>query len=147
MKNRHTEDAFLSELGKNRITRQRKTILSAICEANGTNAHMDANDLYLKVKERDKKISLSTVYRTLAVFTWQGLVRQLVLGTGRRFYEVSRLVESHHFVCLTCGGIFDLNPVLNKDERLLWQKEVEVVAVQVTNQGLLRRMPCKGGGG
>lgn len=135
MNDRHIEDAFSSGLGKNRISRQRKTILSAICEANGTNAHMDANDLYLKVKERDKKISLSTVYRALAVFTRQGLVRQLVLGTGRRFYELARPVESHHFVCLTCGAIFDLKPVLNEEERLLWQKEVEVVAVQVTTKG------------
>jgi len=135
LNNRHTEGAFTRALAKNRMTRQRKAILSAICDTDGTGAHIDAHALYLKAKERDRGISLPTVYRALAVFARQGLVRKIVFDTGRHFYEIAWPDESHHFVCLGCGGISDLNPVLNKDERLLWQKEVEVVAVQVTIKG------------
>ena len=72
------------------------------------------------------------------------MVRQLVLGAGRRFHEVPRPVESHYFVCLNCGVIFGLNPVLGKDEQLLWQREVEVVAVQVTVKGYCAACRMKG---
>lgn len=110
---------------------------------------LDDYNLYLRAEEKESRISLSTVYRALAVLTEQGVDRQQVFDNVGRFYEIAKPVEHHHLLCLGRGEIVELNPVLGKDkERLLIQMDNDLVAVEVTLKGYYRayRYRRKGGG-
>ena len=55
-------------------SRQRQMILSALKE---TKSHPTAQDIYEKVRERDSKISLGTVYRNLALLSKNGNISRI----------------------------------------------------------------------
>jgi Fur family transcriptional regulator, ferric uptake regulator len=56
-----------------RITGQRKIIADIISSARD---HPDALELHRRVVQKDARISLSTVYRTLRIFAEIGLIEQ-----------------------------------------------------------------------
>lgn len=131
---------------KGRWSRQREILLSELHEHSG---HLDAYNLYLRAKEKESRISLSTVYRALAHFTDTGLVKQLTFDGAGRFYEIAKPMEHHHLLCLGCGEIIELNPVLGQDEeKLLAQMDIDLVAVEVTLKGYCSacRHQKRGGG-
>ena len=76
-------DNELKSLDGKRVTGQRRLLLNLIQEAEG---HLDADELYRQAKEREPKISLATVYRTLRLFKDLGLIEE------RHFVE-----EHHHY--------------------------------------------------
>ena len=96
---------FLRAEGK-RITPERKLLLRIISE----NAHLDASEIYRLAKKEDKKISLSTVYRTVRLLEDLGLVEASELGEDHYHYEV-RLSEHYHLICLGCGKVVEIPPV------------------------------------
>lgn len=134
------------KIRKGRRSRQRETILSVLHENGG---HLDAYNIYLRAREKESRISLSTVYRALASFTDLGMVKQRVFDGVGRFYEIAKPVEHHHLLCLGCGGIIELNPVLGEnEEKLLEQIDIDLVAVEVTLKGYCPacKHRSKGGG-
>jgi len=61
------------DLKGQRVTSQRRLLLDLIRQSEG---HLDADELYRLAKEREPRISLSTVYRTLRLFKELGLVEE-----------------------------------------------------------------------
>ena len=96
---------LLRAAGK-RITSERKLLLRIINE----NAHLDASEIYHLAVKEDKKISLSTVYRTVRLLEELGLVETSELGEGHQHYEV-RLDGHYHLVCLDCGKVIEISPI------------------------------------
>ena len=91
------------------VTTQRKLILDILQEA-GT--HIDAKEVYRRANERDPRISVATVYRSLQLFRETGLVDEKRLGQVRCCYEIKRSGEHHHLVCQSCGRIIDVESPL-----------------------------------
>lgn len=93
-----------------RLTSQRRTILEVLDESE---AHLDAEALYHRAKARDPKISLATVYRTLAALREIGLVqqRQLTRADQRGYYEIADQ-QHYHFTCLRCGRVIEFDTPL-----------------------------------
>ena len=60
-----------------RLTPQQRRILDILKESGG---HLDADTLYRKAKDRNSRISLATVYRTLALFRDAKMIREHRLG-------------------------------------------------------------------
>ena len=88
-----------------RWTQQRETLLDVIEHAKG---HQDADGLYRLARERDPRLSLSTVYRTLGVLKRHGLVDELHLSEEHHHYEpvpVPGAEQHYHFVCSSCGEV------------------------------------------
>ncbi|MEL6606525.1 MAG: transcriptional repressor, partial [Cyanobacteria bacterium J06614_10] len=53
-------------------------------------------------------ISLSTVYRTLHLMVYMGLLRELELAEGHKHYELNRpLKDHHHIVCVHCNATIE----------------------------------------
>ncbi len=72
--------------------------------------HFDADDLYLKLKERGAPVSRATVYRTLTLLVSSGLVRKMDLGEGRSTFEhVLGHPHHDHLICLKCSRIIEFN--------------------------------------
>jgi Fur family ferric uptake transcriptional regulator len=97
-------DAMLATLRAQgrRITPQRQLVLDVI-ETSGE--HLDAEAVYQRAHEHDPRISLATVYRTLAVLKDMGLVEQRYLSRNhaREHYEPLGAPEHYHFTCRACG--------------------------------------------
>ena len=88
-----------------RYTDQRQAIWD---EIRNSNEHRDAEDIYLKLKEGNVKVSRATVYRTIDVLVKNRLVRKMDVGEGRSLYE-PRVDDEHHdhMICLDTGDIIE----------------------------------------
>ncbi|MGC9504300.1 Fur family transcriptional regulator [Baaleninema sp.] len=104
----YNSEAFKAELNQLglRLTPQRETILRVFQEL-PKGEHLSAEDLYqcLQEKETKKKISLSTIYRSLKLMTHLGLLRELELAEGHKHYELNQPqpYHHHHLVCVKCN--------------------------------------------
>lgn len=101
----HSGETRLRAIGK-RVTAQRRLLLDVLAAADG---HLDASELYDRARERDPRLSLATVYRTLNTLVESGLVRQLHLAGERHHYELDRQDRHAHLVCAACGRIWEVD--------------------------------------
>jgi len=98
-----------------RLTDQRRVILEVV---RSTDAHPTAGWVYREVKKRVPRISLGTVYRNLKLLSGEGLLSEIQTGYFTRYD--AKLESHHHFTCLVCGRIFDLDePVDQRQEARL----------------------------
>ncbi len=86
-----------------RATQQRQLIWSALTEE--PDAHLSAEDLVERVRERLAGVDPSTIYRTLDLLVREGLVSRTDLGADRAFFEPAREHSHHHMVCTSCGAV------------------------------------------
>jgi Fur family transcriptional regulator, ferric uptake regulator len=86
-----------------RLTRQRQLIWEALVAE--PDAHLSAEDVAARVRERSPAVNPSTVYRTLELLVEEGLVRRTDLGSSRSFYEPVHEHPHHHLVCERCGAV------------------------------------------
>ena len=90
-----------------RVTQERQLVLRIIA----SNPHLDANEIYLRARNDDPKLNLSTVYRTVKMFTELGLVEASDFGQGHEHYEI-RLKNHYHCICLGCGKVTEIPALL-----------------------------------
>jgi Fur family ferric uptake transcriptional regulator len=86
------------------LTRQRRLILDLLRESKG---HLDAETLYRKANARNSKISLATIYRSLALLRDAKLVQEHRLGENHSHFEPARDTLHHHFTCMKCGRVVE----------------------------------------
>ncbi len=87
-----------------RNTGQRRLLLDLLNQSEG---HLDADELYRLAKEREPRISLSTVYRNLSLFKELGLIEERHFADEHHHYEVKGKREHYHLVCLNCGKVVE----------------------------------------
>ncbi len=104
----HVEALAALRATGHRITPQRQIVLEVV-ESSGE--HLDAEAIYQRARERadDPRISLATVYRTLAVLKETGLIEQRYLSPAhaREHYEPAGAQEHYHFTCLGCHKVIE----------------------------------------
>lgn len=70
--------------------------------------HASAEELLGQVRKQDKKIGLTTVYRTLKLLTECGLATERKFNRQVSIFEPARLGQHHdHLICLRCGRILE----------------------------------------
>ena len=90
---------------KLKFTPQRQTILR---EALGMHHHFDANELFLKIKQRHRKTSRGSVYRTLPLLVKAGIIREVIFIDRHTHYEQIFGKKHHsHLICTKCGKIIE----------------------------------------
>jgi Fur family ferric uptake transcriptional regulator len=92
-----------------RITPQREMIIEAIAHQG---EHIDADEVFSRVRERTRTVNLATVYRTLDLLVEQGLAYRIDLGEGRVIYSNNQHGPHVHLVCRKCGRVFDADQAL-----------------------------------
>ena len=75
-----------------RMTEQRNIIADVITKMSIT-GHPDVNEIFLNANEKDKNISIATVYRTVKLFEEYGAIEKHDFKDGRSRYEA---IEDHH---------------------------------------------------
>ena len=120
--------------GGRRMTQQRRLLLDVIETAKG---HLDADELYRLARQRDPRISLSTVYRTLLVLKDHGLIEELHLSEEHHHYEIKGTDEHYHVVCRQCGAVEEFTSELTAQLRadLLTQSGFQVEAMDIDISG------------
>ena len=95
---------YLSKNGL-RLTNQRKLIAATFFEAEG---HLNFEQLYEAVQQRDSSVGQATVYRTLKVLVDSGLANSSRFGGNSALYESAITDEHHdHLICTECGLIVE----------------------------------------
>ncbi len=94
-----------------RVTDQRALILDVIAGGKG---HLDADEIYRRAREKQSRLSLSTVYRTLQRLKELGMVKEVHLDEKHHHYEVKSSAEHHHLVCLGCGKVVEFDHPLSR---------------------------------
>jgi len=117
-----------------RITSQRALILEIIQRGQG---HLDADEVYRRARERQPRLSLSTVYRTLRTLKKMGLVEEVHFDEAHHHYEIKPSTEHHHLVCLGCGKVVEFECPLSqkmKDD-VSREKGFEITDAEVRMRG------------
>jgi len=99
----HVLKDALKDSGR-RVTHKRGLILDLLRETPG---HPDAETLLIKAKKRDPRISLATIYRTLALLKKTGFVEEHRLGETHAHYEAVGETPHFHFTCRKCGRVIE----------------------------------------
>ena len=116
----------LNEYGL-RTTNQRALILEVISQGQG---HLDADEVYRRARQKQPRLSLSTVYRTLQTLKKFGLVEEVHFNETHHHYEIKPSTEHHHLVCLGCGRVVEFQyPLARLIERQVTEaKDFEILA-------------------
>ena len=83
--------------------------------------HFDVDELYLRLRGQNEKISKATVYRTIPLLLESGLIQEAYFEDGHVHYEHIYGHEHHcHLRCLDCGKIveFKEKSVLGVEEKV-----------------------------
>ncbi len=88
-----------------RPTRQRLALAKLLFGPG--NRHVSAERLHGEAVEAQVSVSLATVYNTLHQFTAVGLLREVVVESGRSYFDTN-VEDHHHFYFQDSGRIEDI---------------------------------------
>jgi Fur family ferric uptake transcriptional regulator len=87
-----------------RMTEQRR-VIARILEA--SNDHPDVEQLHARAVDRDRDISIATVYRTVKLFEEAGIIDRLEFGDGRARYEDAERDHHDHLIDMQSGEVIE----------------------------------------
>lgn len=72
----------------------------------------------------------TSVYRQLAVMKKEAIVKEIQFGENKRRYEIYPKSHHHHFICVDCGHVENVNAkndLVNLERKMTQEKKVKVV--------------------
>ena len=88
-----------------RLTPQRIMVVDAL---HSVEAHISAEEIFAKLKEKYPYANISTVYRTLELLKELGLAAEIEIGDGIARYHAREHSRHHHLICNKCGKTTEL---------------------------------------
>ena len=86
-----------------------------------TGGHSSAKSLLAQVRQKDPRIGLTTVYRTLKILTRCGLAVERKFNSQISHFEQIPEGRHHdHLICLKCGKIMEFENTAIKSLRIRW---------------------------
>ena len=95
---------YIKEKGL-RNTPERETIIDEIFSIHD---HFDVDELFLRLRNKKKRISKASVYRTIPLLIDSGLIKEVFFEDGHLHYEHIYGHTHHcHLRCVSCGKIIE----------------------------------------
>ncbi|MGH6931038.1 MAG: iron response transcriptional regulator IrrA [Dongiaceae bacterium] len=88
-----------------RPTRQRLALTRLLFD--GGDRHFTAEQLHVEAQSARIRLSLATVYNTLHQFTALGMLREVIVESGRSYFDTN-ISEHHHFFFEDSGELADI---------------------------------------
>ncbi|MBI1179058.1 MAG: transcriptional repressor [Alphaproteobacteria bacterium] len=89
-----------------RPTRQRLALAKLLFEQ-GCDRHVTAEALHEEAQKVGARVSLATVYNTLHQFTDAGLLREIMVDSGKTYFDTN-VGDHYHFLCEKSGQLIDI---------------------------------------
>lgn len=106
-----------------KVTKAREAVLSLLAKE-----HKPLTIADIQTKLPKDLANLTTLYRMMQIFVEKGLVKQIHLSSQEAFYELSSRPHHHHFVCLHCHKIEDIQDCLFETIQDQFLKETKSAA-------------------
>ena len=90
---------------KMRPTRQRKALAAILFKAG--HRHVTAEELHREACSGGIRMALATVYNTLHLFTRAGLLREVTVDSGQRYFDTN-VSHHHHILNEQTGKLSDI---------------------------------------
>jgi Fur family ferric uptake transcriptional regulator len=88
-----------------RKTPERETIIEEIFSIHD---HFDVDELYLRLRNKRKRVSKASLYRTIPLLIESGLIREAYFEDGHLHYEPIYGHKDHsHLRCNRCGRVIE----------------------------------------
>lgn len=124
--------SFLKGSGE-RVTPARKKIVEIFSDGN----LVSANDLLIILHKKGLKVNKTTIYRELEFLLNKGLVKEISLVGGKRYYESTMLEHHHHLICKNCRNSLEIkNNGLETDIKKIIQETKKKVGFKIEDHSL-----------
>jgi Fur family iron response transcriptional regulator len=101
----YTNALELLRAAKLRPTRQRLALARLLFEKG--DRHVTAEQLHGEAMAASVPVSLATIYNTLHQFIEAGLLREVVVNSGRSYFDTN-VTDHHHFFFEDSGRLLDI---------------------------------------
>ncbi len=117
-----------------RATNQRALITEIIRRGQG---HLDADEIYRRARQKQPRLSLSTVYRTLQLLKKLGMVEEVHFDESHHHYEIKQPSQHHHLVCLGCDRVIEFQHPLSRyiKKNVAEAKDFEITETEIRMAG------------
>ena len=98
-----------------------------------TKTPLSPQELYQILSKKQKRIGLTSIYRSLDLFESMGMVFKIINGSSVKYKLCEIEDHHHHIICKACGNVVELNFCDISD----WSKKVtESTGYQVIDHQL-----------
>ena len=100
-----------------RSSKNRDSIISVLMKEN---VPVSVENIFLQAKEKNNKISLSTVYRIIDKLSELGVVREASRQDDKALYELAQHGHHHYIICTRCKkmAILDSCPITELEQKI-----------------------------
>ncbi len=123
-----------------RFTKGRKAIIEELFSFPDT--HLDAEEIFRKLKERGINVSRATLYRTLSLLVKGGVLKAVSLGEGHSHFELGISKKIHgHMICRECKKVieFDSEEIKNFLEKIAQRNKFSIHSVEIEVLGICKK--------
>ena len=131
---------LLKSIFKDRKLRRSHPRLLIYQELSETKTPLSLQELYQGLLKKEKKVGLTSIYRSLDLFESMGMVFKINNGSSVKYKLCELEDHHHHIICKACGNVVELNFCDISD----WSKKVsESTGYQVIDHQLNFYGICK----
>ncbi len=100
---------LLKSIFKDRKLRRSHPRILVYQELSDVGVPLSPQELYRDLLKKEKKVGLTSIYRSLDLFESLGMVFKIRNGSSLKYKLCELEDHHHHIVCKSCGNVAELN--------------------------------------